>query len=257
MLDHFASGKTAVHRLDPAAKTVATLVVILATVLVRRDHFEPLIPLAAALLAYHVAGRMPVLYTLRRLIVVSPFALALAALFPFLEPGRAVWQAALGPLAIEVTHEGLVRAAHILVRFYLCVWATLLLLATTRFQDMLDGLARLRVPTVFVTQLAFLYRYLWVLKDEMMHLGRAREARDGGLGPWRLQFQSRVGIVGVLFVRTYDRSERIYWAMAARGFDGTLRTASAGRLRAADWVFVLGAVLCGAIIVAWDRVVYG
>jgi len=257
MLDQFANRSTPVHRLDPAAKAVALLAVVLAAVLVTRDRFLPLVPVAAGLAAYHAASRTPIRYTLRRLAVVSPFAVVLVVLFPFLEPGEAVarWPVAGG--TVVVTRQGLVRAGHLLAKFVLCTWAALLLLATTRFQDLLQGLARLRVPRVFVTQLAVLYRYLWVVMDEGMRMRMARTARDGGLGPWRLRFRSRVGVIGVLFLRSWDRAERIYRAMAARGFDGTLHAPRRGRLRPGDWLFAGGVLAASAALVVGDRLLYG
>jgi len=256
MLDHFANRSTPAHRLDPAAKTVAMLVMVLATVLVGRDRFLPLIPVAAALTAYHVVSRTPVWYTVRRLAVVSPLAIAVVVLFPFLEPGRVLGRGSVGGWTVEVTAEGLVRAGHLLTKFLLCSWAALLLLATTRFQDLLQGLARLRVPRVLVTQLAFLYRYLWVVLDEGMHMRMAREVRDGGQGSCRLRFQSRAGVVGVLFLRSWDRAERIYRAMTARGFDGSLHAPRRGRMRAADWVFVAAAALAAGLVVG-DHLAHG
>jgi len=256
MLDHFAGGKTPVHRLDPAAKTVATLAIILATVLVGRDRFLPLAPVAAALALYHAVGRTPLAYTLKRLLVVSPFALAVVVLFPILEPGRAVWTFGLGAWTVDVTQEGLLRAAHLAAKFLLCAWTTVLLVATTRFQDVLQGLARLRVPRAFVVQLAFLYRYLWVLMDEAMRMRMARAGRDGGLGPWRVRFQSHAGLLGVLFLRTFDRAERIYWAMAARGFDGTLHAPVQSHMHLKDWVFAACAFAVGAAAILCDKVFY-
>lgn len=257
MLDHFAGGSTPAHRLDPAAKTVALLAVVLATVLVGREHFLPLLPTVIALAAYHALARAPVWYVAKRLLVVSPFAAAIIVLFPFLEPGRAVWTLPLGTWTVEVTREGLLRAGHLAAKFLLCAWATVLLLATTRFQDVLQALGRLRVPRVFVVQLAFLYRYLWVLLDEGMRLRMARAARDGGAGPWRVRFQSSVGVVGVLFLRTYDRAERIYWAMTARGFDGTLHGTTQAHMHLADWIVVIGVCAAAVAVVVWDRVAYG
>lgn len=256
MLDHFANRSTPAHRLDPAAKTVAILAVVLATVLVGRDRFLPLVPVAAALAAYHAVSRTPVRYALRRLAVVSPLAVAVVVLFPFLEPGRVVIRWPVGGTEIVVTEEGLVRAGHLLAKFVLCSWAALLLLATTRFQDLMQGLARLRVPRVLVTQLAFLYRYLWVVMDEGMHMRMARAARDGGLGPWRLRFRSRAGVVGVLFLRSWDRAERIYRAMTARGFDGTLHAPRRGRMRVADWLFVTCTVALAAAVVVGDHLAH-
>jgi len=258
MLDHFAAGQTPVHRLDPAVKTVAAMAVILATVLVGRDHFLPLVPLAAALAAYHAVGRIPLGYAAKRLLIVSPLAAAVAILFPFLESGSAVWSLSVGGWVIQVTDAGCLRAANLLAKFFLSVWAALLLVSTTRFQDLLHAFERLRVPRLLVTQLAFMYRYLWVLSDEMMRLRMARAARDGGAGPWRLRFHSRTGLLGVLFLRTYDRAERVYWAMAARGFDGTILSAAPTRPgRAADWLFAAAVVAGAAAICLADRLTYG
>lgn len=257
MLDHFAGGKTPVHRLDPAAKTVALLAIVLGIVMVGRDHFLPLVPAAAALAAYHLLGRTPLAYTLKRLLVVSPFAAAVIVLFPFLEPGRPVWTLTLWGATVEITREGLLRAGHLAAKFILCAWATVLLLATTRFQDVLQGLTRLRIPRALVVQLAFLYRYLWVLMDEGMRVRMAREGRDGGLGPWPVRLRSHAGVVGVLFLRTYDRAERIYWAMAARGFDGTVHAPTTAHLHAKDWLFMVAACAGAAAMVACDRIFHG
>ena len=253
MLDHFASGASPVHRLDPAAKTVAALAAVLATVLVGRGHFLPLAPVAAALAVYHAIGRVPLKYSAKRLLIVSPFAVAAAILFPVLEPGWAVWTATVGGWHIVVTQQGLLRAADIVSRFFLCVWAALLLLSTTRFQDMVTALGRLHVPRVLVTQMAFMYRYLWVLSDEVMRLRIARAARDCGHGSWSLRMHSQAAVVGVLFLRTLDRSERIYRAMTARGFVGRMGATLAEALRPTDWLFAIAAVAAAAGVVVWDH----
>jgi hypothetical protein len=93
--------------------------------------------------------------------------------------------------------------------------------------------------------------------DEMMRLRMARAARDGGFGPWRLRMHSRTGLVGVLFLRTFDRAERIYWAMAARGFDGRIRTPGEGAMRWTDRLFAAAALVAAAAVVAWDKLAYG
>ena len=256
MMDHFAAGRTPAHRLDPAAKTVALLAVVLAVVLVGREHFLPLALPAAALAAYHAVSRTPLGYTLRHMAIVSPFVAVMALAYPVLEPGEVLARADVGPWALEVTREGLLRAADVTLRFVLSVWAAILLLATTRFQDMLMGLSRLRVPRVLVVQLAFMYRYLWILMDQAMRQRMAQEARDGGHGPWRVRFRARVGLVGVLMVRTWDRAERIYWAMSARGFDGSMPAPAHGAHHPADWAFAAAVVAGAAALVITERCLY-
>jgi cobalt/nickel transport system permease protein len=80
---------------------------------------------------------------------------------------------------------------------------------------------------------------------------------DGGAGPRGMRFRSQAGMVGVLFLRTYDRAERIYWAMTARGFDGTLHAPVCARMRAPDWLVAAAAVALAAAVVLFDRCVYG
>jgi len=257
MLDRFAAGTTPVHRLDPAAKTVAMLAVVLATVLLNGRRPLWLLPVALGLAVYHGVSRTPVGYTLRHLGLISPLALVMVVLFPFFEPGRPVVEWPVGAWTVRVTAEGLGRAAVLLAKFLLCSWAALLLLATTRFQDLLGGLSRLRVPRALITQLAVLYRYLWVLVDEAMHMRRARAARDGGRGGPALGWRSRAGVLGVLFLRSLDRAERIYRAMVARGFEGTFRSPPRSTGRAADWLFATAVTAAALGLVLGERWLYG
>jgi cobalt/nickel transport system permease protein len=94
------------------------------------------------------------------------------------------------------------------------------------------------VPRLLVTQLRFLYRYLFVLLDQVMHLRQAWAARDAGSGPVRWRWRAATGLVGVLFIRTLEQAERTHLAMVARGYDGTIRLARPLAWRGRDWLFV-------------------
>jgi len=114
-------------------------------------------------------------------------------------------------------------ALAILARESLAFLGTILLLQVTSFPALLVGLRRLGVPATLVATLHFMYRYLFVLTDELDRMVQARRARSfrrpGGLG-----WLSLVSLIGVLFLRTFERGERVHAAMLARGWDGTLRT---------------------------------
>ena len=100
--------------------------------------------------------------------------------------------------------------------------ATLLLVQVTPFRDVLVAVRRLGAPATLVSTLQFMYRYIFVLADELDRMVKARRARtfrrSGGLD-WGLL----TGLIGVLFLRTYERGERVHSAMLARGWDGTVR----------------------------------
>jgi len=95
------------------------------------------------------------------------------------------------------------------------------------------------VPRLLVSQLRFLYRYLFLLLDEAMHLRQARTARDAGRGPLAVRWRASAGLIGVLFVRTLEQAERTHLAMIARGYDGTIRLAEPLTWQKRDTLLVL------------------
>jgi cobalt/nickel transport system permease protein len=141
----------------------------------------------------------------------------------------------LGPLAIS---GGWVSFASIMLRFFLTVSAALILLAVTGFNQVCLGLQKLGMPRVFVLQLLFLYRYLFVLAEEALRLVRARALRTfNGRG---LGFGAYSSMLGHLLLRTLDRAHRLHLAMLSRGFDGEIRALRTLNLSGRDVAFLFG-----------------
>jgi len=140
----------------------------------------------------------------------------------------------------SVVRGGWLTAGSVLVRFVFGMAALIGLASTTRFPELLKGFERLGVPRVLVTQLRFLYRYLFLLIDQSMHLRQAWSARDAGHGPLGWRWRAATGLVGVLFTRSLEQAERTYLAMVARGYDGTMRLVQPLHWRSADTLFVVG-----------------
>ncbi len=174
----------------------------------------------------------------------------------FTRPGDPLATFAIGPLVLTVSGEGLRQFTTIALKSWVSVQAALLLSFTTAFPDLVEALGRLRVPRLLVAIIGFMYRYLAVLADEAGRLSRARasrsavvEGRGGGTVAWRARVVG--GMVGSLFLRSYERSERVYAAMQARGFDGEFRTMAGRPLARADWVaFAVVAAALLAFVVA-------
>ncbi|MGE5251402.1 MAG: cobalt ECF transporter T component CbiQ [Bacteroidota bacterium] len=246
--DRYHESDSPLHRLDPRLKVLVTLLFILSNVLLPDGAWLAFGLSWALILAMNAASRLGVGFTLRRSFVALPFALAaLTAVFSI--PGRPLAEWHLWGLVLTPTDAGLLRFASILVRSWLSVQAAILLVAVTRFPDLIHAFEHLRVPAILTTIVAFLYRYLFVLTDEVMRLLRARQARSaavpghapgGGLA-WRGRVAGNMA--GQLFLRSYERSDRIYNAMLARGYDGHLRTLNAHTLRSRDWMYGSAAVL--------------
>jgi cobalt/nickel transport system permease protein len=124
-------------------------------------------------------------------------------------------------LGISVSEAGLVAGIALLVKGTIGVLASLTLAATTEPQDVLRGLTRLRMPDLVVQIMGFMIRYLDVVTAE---LGRMMTAlRSRGCDPrsprhWPVLARS----LGALFIRSYERGERVHLAMLSRGYDGRL-----------------------------------
>jgi cobalt/nickel transport system permease protein len=108
-----------------------------------------------------------------------------------------------------------------LVRAWLCLIVMLMLVATTPWAKLLGALEWLRVPRVLLWILAFMYRYLFVLSDELARMRRAKQARTFRRN-WWWELELTAHFVGVLFIRAFERAERVHAAMCARGWHGEL-----------------------------------
>lgn len=231
-LDRFAVGDTPVHRIDPRAKVLTTLIFIVCVVSFSRYTVLGMLPFVIFPVAIAAEGRIPLRWLASRLLIAAPFALLVGVFNPLLD--REVI-ASVGPLALS---GGIVSYASIILRFLLTTAAALLLIATTGFTAVCNALERMKVPDVLVTQLLFLYRYIFVLAEETLTMGRARDLRSFDGRGRELRYYGV--LLGQLLLRTYARAQRIYSAMLLRGFDGTVRTRAVLCLRARDVLFVAG-----------------
>jgi cobalt/nickel transport system permease protein len=226
--ERYHAGDSVLHQLDPRIKFITTLLLILGIVLTPEQAW-PAYPLLWALVgSLAMIGGISAGRVARMGSVALPFAMA-AITLPFTIPGETITTL----FGLPISDAGLARFVAIVLKSWLAVQAALLLSMTTHFTDLLWALNSLRVPKTLVSIIGFMYRYLFTLKDEANRLLRARAARSGaGEGQkagGSLLWRARVagGMIGNLFLRSYERSERVYVAMLARGYDGRMRTLDA------------------------------
>jgi cobalt/nickel transport system permease protein len=242
-IDQYSDLDSVVHRLDPRTKALAMLAFVLA-VMATPPTAWPSFALYAVLVAGLILlARLPPLYVLKRSAVVAPFVLMIALSLPFFEGGKVAGSYNVGWWQVSVTYGGLIVLWNVVVKSWLSALGLILLSATTPFPRLLKGLERLGVPRVMVMILSFMYRYIFVLVDEAMRMGRARESRSLG-GGWIWRARTLGNMIGTLFLGSYERGERVYQAMLARGFDGEIRTLDDLRFRKADLCFGLACSLC-------------
>jgi cobalt/nickel transport system permease protein len=249
--DRYRHGHSLLHGLDARVKVLITVAYILSNVLLPDGAWFAFGLALLFLLCCNILSGLGAGFTFRRSFVALPFALAaLTAIFSI--PGHALAEWHLGTLTLIPTDAGLLRFASILVRSWLSVQMAILLVAVTEFPDIIHALGHLYVPSIIVTIIAFLYRYLFVLTDEVMRLMRARQARSaanagsqsGGSLAWRAQIAGNMA--GQLFLRSYERSDRIYNAMLSRGYTGQLQAMHAKNIDRAD--LLVGATALAALV---------
>lgn len=230
LADQHRQGDSPVHQLDPRVKVLLTLAFMLTASLMRFGAFTAYLALWCVVLGVVLVAKIGVGYVLRRSVVALPFAIA-AITLPFTVPGAPL---AVLPIfgGLTISDAGTIRFVSILIKSWLSLQMAIVLVSVTSFPDLLWSLRALRVPAPLIAIVSFMYRYLFVLAEEVARMLRARAARSaassdqrsGGTLWWRGKVAGQMA--GSLMIRSFERSERIYSAMLARGYQGQMRMLS-------------------------------
>ncbi len=239
-LEEFAEGSSYLHRLDPRVKfiTVIPFIFVIALMHGLKGPLGGLI--IASLLA--VIARLNLKRLLSRLAAVNVFVLMLWVFLPFSYPGTEV----LSIGAFSATREGLLYVLSITLKTNAIVLATIAVLGTSEVFSLAHALVHLKVPDKLVHLFFFFYRYISVLHEEYTRLRNAMKIRCFRARSNMHTYRTYAYLVGMLIVRSYERSQRIYKAMLCRGFKGQFLLMSHFRLRKEDIVF--GVFMAFAII---------
>lgn len=209
-------GDTLVHRLPASAKIVGLVLFTGAVALTPRQAVVAFVVDAGVLAVAIATARLRWRLVLGRVWVIAPF-LAVAAVVPFVAEGGQQVDVA----GRALSEDGLWSAWNIAAKATLGATAGIVVSATTSVPDLLAGLGRLRLPKVLVAIVSFMFRYLDLLVDQLRRMRNAMVARCHD-PRWLWQVRPIASSAGALFVRSYERGERVHQAMAARGFTGTI-----------------------------------
>lgn len=207
-LDRFSRGDTFCHRLSPQLKLALTLAVIAIGLCTPIEHWPLHGVLLCVVFAAQSAAQIPLSYLWHRLVLFFPFVLLLSISIP----------------SAHAFQQGWDLFAAVIVRSTLSFMAGLWLVNVTPFDQILVALRRWHFPLVFVALLAFMYRYLFVVFDELNRMRDARRARSFGRTSRWARWKGESQLIGMLLIRSLERAERVYGAMCARGWDGQVRT---------------------------------
>ena len=235
----YRHGHSPVHGLPPHTKLAAVFAFVVVVVSTPREAMWAFGLYAVLLGAVAYVARMPAGFLLRRLLIEVPFV-AFAVLMPFVAEGERV-----DVLGMSLSVNGLWGAWNVLAKGTLGVAASVLLAATTELRELLLGLQRLRLPPLLVQIASFMIRYGDVITDEMRRMRIARESRGfaaKGVRHWGVLAKS----AGALFIRSYERGERVHLAMISRGYAGSMPVIDEVTASRAQWTYAL--VLPGAAL---------
>ncbi len=244
-LDPYRHSHSLIHQIDPRVKFVLVIAFILTTALTPIGAWPVYVLLFALVLSAEVLSELGVLFVLKRAALALPFVLAALPVI-FTVQGAALASLSLGPWTLTLTQPGLERFISIALKSWISVQAAILLATTTPFPDLMVAMRAVRVPRLLVAIFGLMWRYLFVLADEALRLMRARQARSGatdrpglktgGSMAWRGRVAG--GMAGSLFLRAFERSDRIYMAMLSRGYDGEVRSVPLPALKRQDWLIL-------------------
>ncbi|HEX9855527.1 MAG TPA: cobalt ECF transporter T component CbiQ [Acidimicrobiia bacterium] len=224
----FRHGDSALHGLPPHVKIVAAFAFVFAVVATPREAFWAFAAFAAILLTLAAVARLGARFVASRMLIEVPFVIVAVAL-PFLASGDRIDVAGV-PLSVE----GLWDAWNILAKATLGLLTSIVLAGTTQVVDMLRGFETLRVPGVVTAIMGFMVRYLDVVGGEFGRQHVAMQSR--GYSPrWIGDLGPHARSIGRLFVRSYERGERVYLAMAARGYVGSIPRMARAAATPAAW----------------------
>lgn len=225
----FIHGDSPIHRMAPEAKLVSAVGFVVAVALTpRRSVWSFAIDAVVVVVLLAIAGFRP-LQVLKRLAVVVPF-ITFAFFIPFVAGGEQT-----EILGLSLSIEGLWGSWNILAKAVLGTTTSMILAGTTAIAALLRGMNRLRVPPVLTAIMSFMFRYLDLIVGEMGRMRTAMVAR--GHDPrWLWQAKPIASSAGAMFVRSYERGERVHAAMTARGYNGSMPELDARRASSADWI---------------------
>ena len=231
LLDDLARKDTAIHRLHPLVKVIATIFYLGVIASFSRYEVTSLLPLVLFPAVILAGADLPVGSVMKRVALVQPLIIGIGILNPLFDQ----IQVSIGSIVIA---QGWITFFSLMIKGWLTVSAGLLLIATTGMDKLAGALRLLKVPKLFVLQLLLTYRYIAVLLDEAARMQRAYQLRaPGQKGIDRSAWGS---FAGQLLLRTFDRAQRVYVAMKLRGFTGDYHTGDCHRVSYQDLAYLVG-----------------
>ena len=227
----YVHGHSRVHRLAPEVKIAGAVAFVFAVAVTPRQAVWAFCVHAAMLLTVVALSGIPARFVLARLTVILPFV-TFASLIPFVGTGERI-----DVLGVSVSREGLWATWNVVAKAGLGATVSIVLAGTTEIPRLLTGMSRLRVPAALTMIASFMVRYLEVLVGEVRRVRIAMASR--AYAPrWLWQARPVAASAGALFIRSYERGERVHAAMLSRGYTGVMPPIDERHATTREWATV-------------------
>lgn len=246
-IDRFADIKSPIHVWDPRVKIPALLIMAFTISLLKGIR-----PAAIALgfsIGLVVISRIPLTFVLRRLKWVSAFLALFIVVMPLTVPGRNLWRYSF----LSASYEGLSLAVLIFLKGIAIVLLLFPMFGAAPFHTSMKAIQNLKVPARFVQIILFTYRYIFVFLEEIRRMSDAARTRGFNAKTGWHTFRTLGNFVGVLLVRSFERTERLYNAMVSRGYEGKMVTLSSFRFTSRDGIKGIAVIVTCILLFAGDR----
>ncbi len=199
-IDAYANLNTPLHRLNTKAKIIGLFILLLTVIFTPIQFIAWFIFYGLIVLVLIRLSRVPLGFIGKRILELLPFIIiiSLSGLF---------------------RRQGFLIFFNCTVKAFLALLLVIILSSTTKFQGLLEALKEMRFPKLFILLLSFMYRYSFLLEDQFLRTMRAFESRNINQNNNFTKVKILSNILGVVFILTFERAERLYLAMCARGYD--------------------------------------
>jgi cobalt/nickel transport system permease protein len=241
-IEEFALGNSWVHDLDPRAKILVTLIFSVVVALNQHPAGTALsLILPVALIA---AARLSIKKVLVRLAIVNGFIAFIWLFLPFTTPGETIYT--VGPLSVQ--REGVNAAILITLKSNSIILMVIALLGTSQIFTLVHALSHLWIPDKLVHLFFFCFRYIHVIHEEYHRLSNAMKIRGFKPRTNVHTYRAYAYLVGMLLVRSFDRSKRIMQAMKCRGFKGRFYILHHYQMKNSDYALAGSSLVFSALL---------
>lgn len=240
-IDEHSHIDSLLSRLDPRVKIVSFAVLLFFIALTKPGCL--LCFMLYGLLVFILIGisKIPLHYIVKRCLVVLPFILLTSVFILLGRGGERIVLLQMSSFSLSVSATGWILFQSVMIKGILSLLCLTMLTASTPFPQLLAALENMKFPKLITMILSFMYRYIFLIEDEAMKMWRAMKSRSTGGSRW-LRLKAIANMIGILFIRSFERGETVYLAMCSRGFDGTLQRRYSFAVKKHDWAFLVNIV---------------